>query len=232
MIPYSDTNEPDRITPWVTYGLIALNVFFFIVELAQGSDSHIQTFIERWSVVPVEYRDWVDYPPTIPLPFWSTAFSSMFLHAGLAHIGGNMLYLWVFGDNIENALGNLRYLAFYLACGVAAAALQIVTDLGSSTPSLGASGAIAGVLGAYLVLYPTNRVRAVFFIYSVWLPAWVMLGAWIVMQFMNQLATIGQETAQTDGVAYAAHIGGFLAGVLLILAFKLTGSLRTMASRG
>jgi len=230
LLPYSDTNDRNRITPWVTYGLIALNVFFFLVEVGQGSAPAIQTFIERWSVVPIEYRDHMDYAPTIPLPYWVTVFSAMFLHGGLVHIAGNMLYLWVFGDNIENALGRARFLLFYLLCGVAAAAAYILVNLDSSVPSLGASGAIAGVLGAYLLLYPGNTVRVLFFIFPLRLPAWVLLGGWILLQFFNELGSIGQQTAQTQGVAYAAHIGGFLAGVLLILAFKASGSLRAGAS--
>jgi rhomboid family protein len=230
LLPYSDTNDRNRITPWVTYGLIALNVLIFLVEVGQGSAPAIQTFIERWSVIPVEYRDRVDYPPTIPLPYWFTVFSAMFLHGGLLHVAGNMLYLWVFGDNIENALGRLRFLLFYLVCGVVAAGAYILVNLNSDVPSLGASGAIAGVLGAYLVLYPRNSVRALFVIFPIRIPAWVMLGGWILLQFFNEVGSIGQPTAETGGVAYAAHIGGFTAGVLLILAFKAGGLLRTPAA--
>src|SRR5262245_8028908 len=167
LLPYSDTNDRNRITPWVTYGLIALNALIFLIEVGQGSAPAIQSFIERWSVIPIEFRDRIDYPPTHALPYWFTVFSAMFMHGGLTHIAGNMLFLWVFGDNIENALGRVRYLLFYLLCGVAAAGTYIVVNLNSDVPSLGASGAIAGVLGAYLVLYPTNTVRALFFIFPI-----------------------------------------------------------------
>jgi membrane associated rhomboid family serine protease len=227
LLPYADTNEQDHVIPWVTYGLIALNVFFFLVEVAQGSA--IETFIDRWSVIPIEYRDHTDYPPTIPLPYWFTIFSAMFLHGGLLHLAGNMVYLGVFGDNIENALGHLRFLLFYLVCGVAAAALYIATNLDSNVPSLGASGAIAGVLGAYLVLYPGNTIHAWLTIFRVRVPAWLVLSGWIVLQFVNGPGSVGQETAETGGVAYAAHIGGFFAGVLLILAFKAFDTLRSPA---
>jgi len=227
MIPYGDTDDSVRTIPWVTYGLIALNVIFFLVELGQANDVALETFFQRWSVIPIEFRDRVDYLPTIPFPFWFTIFSAMFLHVGLAHIAGNMLYLAVFGDNIEDAIGHLAFLVFYLACGVAAAALYIATNLNSDVPSLGASGAIAGVLGAYLVLYPGNTIRAWFFVFRVRVPAWTVLGGWILLQFTNGLGSIGQTSAESDGVAYAAHIGGFFMGVLLILAFKLTDSLRS-----
>ena len=224
MIPYSDTDEGEHIIPWVTYGLIALNVFFFLIEVGQGSA--VESFINRWSVIPIEYRDHTDYPPTIGLPFWFTIFSAMFLHGGLLHLAGNMVYLGVFGDNIENALGHLRYLLFYFVCGVAAAAAYILTNLNSDVPSLGASGAIAGVLGAYLVLYPDNPIRVWFRAFRFRIPAWVLLGGWFLLQFGNQVGAVGGET---DGVAYAAHIGGFVAGVLLILAFRATASLRAPA---
>jgi membrane associated rhomboid family serine protease len=223
ILPYADSNEDARTFPWVTYSLVALNVFFFLIELGHGSG--IETFIDRWSVIPIEYRDRLDYPPTHALPYWVTVFSAMFLHGGLLHLAGNMVYLGVFGDNIENALGHVRYLVFYLLCGVAASVVYIAANLDSSVPSLGASGAIAGVLGAYLVLYPGNTIRAWFGIIPVRIPAWVLLVGWILLQWMGQLGT----AADTDGVAYAAHIGGFTAGVLLILAFRAIGAVRAPA---
>ena len=164
----------------------------------------------------------VDGPfPQSTLPAWLTIFSAMFVHGGLLHIGGNMWFLWIFGDNVEDRMGKGRFLLFYLITGLAAAAAQIVSDPGSSTPMVGASGAVAGVLGAYMLLYPHGRVLTlmwiVWFVQFIELPAIIVLGMWIVLQVIQ--AMIGQGTLSGGGVAYLAHIGGFLAGMALVKLF-------------
>ncbi|MFN2433482.1 MAG: rhomboid family intramembrane serine protease [Gemmatimonadota bacterium] len=201
----------------VTLLLILANVLVFFYQLAQGAN--LERFVFMWSVVPLEYSQGQDLPPAIPVPFWSTLFSSMFMHGGWAHLLGNMLYLWIFGDNVEDAMGRVKYLVFYLVCGVAAAFAQILVDPASQIPSLGASGAISGVLGAYLVLYPKQRVRVFLMRGITEMPAIAVIGIWILFQFVNGLGQIAQ-TEQTGGVAYAAHVGGFVAGLLLVFVFR------------
>jgi membrane associated rhomboid family serine protease len=169
--------------------------------------------------VPLEYSQHTDLGPTIPGPFWLTLFSSMFMHGSWLHLLGNMLYLWIFGDNVEDAMGKARYLAFYLICGVTASLAQILVDSDSQIPSLGASGAISGVLGAYLVLYPRRRVRVLLLRYITYMPAIAVIGMWILLQFISGVGQVAQ-TEQTGGVAYAAHVGGFLAGVVLVWFFR------------
>jgi membrane associated rhomboid family serine protease len=220
MIPIGDENAPRTRTPFITYTLIALNVLVFLLELGQGSQAQLQNFFEKWSVIPHEYATQTDMPPGIPFPFWFTLFSSMFMHGGWMHLIGNMLYLWVFGDNIEDRWGHMKFLVIYLICGIIASAAHIFFNLESMIPSLGASGAISGVLGAYIVMFPKNRIRVLIWHGIVHLPAMVVLGFWIFLQFINQLGQMGQTT-ETAGVAYWAHIGGFIAGVLF--AFVLGG---------
>jgi membrane associated rhomboid family serine protease len=212
MLPIGDERSGGRAP--VTIALVALNVLAFFVELSQPSQGALQSFIQSWGVVPREYSAGRDLSPYIPLPFWSTLFTSMFLHGGWAHLGGNMLYLWIFGDNIESALGRARFLSFYLVCGVAAALGHIALNSGSSVPTVGASGAISGILGAYLVLFPGNRVRVLTSGGVASVPASYMLGIWILIQFVNGIGAIA-STPETGGVAYAAHVFGFLAGLLL-----------------
>jgi membrane associated rhomboid family serine protease len=226
LFPIGDENERGHLTPWFTYALIAVNVVVFLITIGKGSEAAIQLFFYRWAVVPIEYRDLMDYRPLAPGPFWITLFSAMFMHGGIAHIAGNMLFLAIFGDNIENALGHIRFLLFYLVCGVVASFAHILFNIDSDVPSLGASGAISGVLGAYLILYPGNRVRVLVVFLIVSVPAFIVLGGWILMQIAAQYAEVGRETAQTDGVAYMAHIGGFAAGVIMILLFRAAGSIR------
>jgi len=159
MFPIGDDREAGGGPALVVIALVILNVLAFLLELSQPSEGALQSFIQAWGVVPHEYAIRQDLPPHIPLPFWSTLFTSMFLHAGWMHLGGNMLYLWIFGDNLERVMGPVRFLLFYLICGVAAGLAQIFASGASNIPSLGASGAISGVLGGYLVLFPRNRVR-------------------------------------------------------------------------
>jgi membrane associated rhomboid family serine protease len=215
MIPVGDDEIQGSPPPLVNYALIALNVLAFFFELSRPPGA-LQSFISAWGVVPREYSAGRDLPPTIPLPFWTTLFTSMFLHGGWAHLGGNMVYLWIFGHNIETVLGHARYLIFYLVCGVVAAIAHILSAPHSAVPTVGASGAISGVLGAYIVLFPRNRVRVLTRAGIVALPAWVMLGFWILLQFVSGVGAIARTEHTGGGVAYMAHIGGFVAGVILI----------------
>jgi len=215
MFPIGDDREVGGSVALVVMGLVALNVVAFLFELAQPSQGALQSFIQAWGVVPHEYVVRHDLPPTIPVPFWSTLVTSMFLHAGWAHLGGNMLYLWIFGDNLERVMGHARFLVFYLSCGIAAGLAQIVASGASNIPSLGASGAISGVLGGYLVLFPRNRVRVLTRSGIASVPAIVVLGLWILIQLISGIGSIA-NTAESGGVAYMAHIGGFVAGLLLV----------------
>jgi len=215
MFPLGDDRVEGAAAPVVTYGLILLNVLAFLFELSQPSQGALQSFIQAWGVVPHEYRVARDLPPAIPLPFWSTLLTSMFLHGGWMHLGGNMLYLWIFGDNVEAAMGRARFLFFYLACGIAAGLAHIVFSGASNIPTVGASGAISGVLGGYLVLFPRNRVRILTRAGVTAVPAIVVLGFWILIQLVSGMGSIA-ATSDTGGVAYMAHVGGFVAGVLLV----------------
>jgi membrane associated rhomboid family serine protease len=225
IFPISDDNR-ERMSPaWVCIGLLLANVAFFIVQLMDPA------FTYGWSVIPYEITHGVDLPgPFVnlhtghriiqlpeapgPHPIYLTILSAMFMHGGWAHIGGNMLYLWIFGDNVEHRFGALKFLLFYLVSGIIATIAQIATDPNSLIPNLGASGAISGVLGAYLVLFPRNRVNAVFFFRIVSLPAVFVIGMWALLQFVNGAGSITDRNL-AGGVAYAAHIGGFVAGVVM-----------------
>ena len=218
MLPIGDDNGQGGALPLANWAFIALNLMAFMIELAQPSGA-LQSFITAWGVVPREYSTGHDIAPLIaPFPFWTTLLTSMFLHGGWAHIGGNMLFLWIFGDNLERVMGSARYAAFYLVCGMAAGLAHIAFNSSSAVPSVGASGAISGVLGGYLLLFPRNRVRVMTRGGVTAVPAWVMLGLWIVMQLVSGFGSMAR-TEQTDGVAYMAHIGGFAAGLLLVKLF-------------
>ena len=218
MLPIGDDRHQGGPAPLVTIGLVVLNVLAFLLELSQPSQGALQAFIQAWGVVPREYAAATDLAPTIPLPYWTTLLTSMFLHGGWMHLGGNMLYLWIFGDNIEKRVGHLRFLTFYLVCGLAAGLAHIVFSLNSAVPTVGASGAISGVLGGYLVLFPKNRVRVLMRGGVAAVPAIVVLGFWIFIQLINGMGSIA-NTSDTGGVAYLAHIGGFVAGLLLVSLF-------------
>jgi membrane associated rhomboid family serine protease len=226
MIPVGDDQVQGGPPAFVNYLLIALNVLAFLFELSQPSGA-LESFITAWGVVPREYSAGRDLPPTIPLPFWTTLFTSMFLHGGWAHLGGNMLYLWIFGDNIEKVLGAVRYLIFYLVCGVAAALAHIAFSSHSGVPTVGASGAISGVLGGYMILFPRNRVRVFTRGGIMAVPAFVMLGLWILIQFVSGMGSITRTEQTGGGVAFMAHVGGFVAGMILI---KLMAAGRTRAA--
>ena len=223
MFPIGDENQGGP-APVVTWALIGLNALAFFLELSQGSERALQAFVTAWGVVPREYSTGQDLPPGIPLPFWSTLVTSMFLHGGWAHLGGNMLYLWIFGDNLERLMGHARYAVFYLVTGIAAGLAHIVFNSGSTIPSVGASGAISGILGGYMLLFPRNRVRVLTRGGVAHVPAFVMLGLWIVIQFLSGVGSMAR-TEQTGGVAYMAHIGGFVAGLVLVKLFAAGRSL-------
>ncbi|MBU1050093.1 rhomboid family intramembrane serine protease [Candidatus Bipolaricaulota bacterium] len=177
-------------------------------------------FQTQYALIPAEWLGGRDLPPTISIPIWLTLFTAMFLHGGIMHLLGNMLYLWIFGDNVEDAMGSIRFLAFYLSCGVAAAFAQMAIGPGSSIPMIGASGAIAGVLAAYFMLYPRSRVLTLiplfFFLRVVALPAVFLLGFWFVLQVISGLNSF----SSSGGVAFFAHIGGFIAGLFLVFPFR------------
>lgn len=216
MFPIGDDDSARRTTPIVTYALIALNLLFFFVELSGGD-----AFIEQWSVVPRRLL-------ANPAGDFLTVFTSMFMHAGWVHLGGNMLYLWIFGDNVEDVFGHLKFLIFYLLCGIAATLAQLVFSAGSNVPNLGASGAIAGVLGAYILLFPREQVKVLMGRGVIPMPALVVIGLWIVLQFVSGIGSI-TASAETGGVAYMAHIGGFLAGVVLTFILRAMGTTQQTA---
>jgi len=237
-IPIGDDNSDRRTTPVVNYILIALNIFVFIYWQRFGYNTH---FTYAYVTVPGEiltgndivthneqlldpYTGQVFELPGLqltPIPVFFTLITSMFLHGGIAHIAGNMLYLGIFGDNIEDALGHLKYLLFYLLCGILAGLTHVFTTLilGQNLliPSLGASGAISGVLGAYILLFPRRGVHIWFFLFIMTVPAFIVVGLWFLFQVLNGLGTLGGQEA--GGVAYAAHIGGFIFGLLLVRRF-------------
>ena len=222
MIPIRD-DTPRYSTPYMTYFIIALNAVVFLFELSVGAQSHreLNGLIYQFGVVPRHFERALAGPSPFSLPGLSLSIlTSMFLHGGWLHIIGNMWFLWIFGDNIEDYLGHFMYLLFYLVSGFAAAITHILLNPASNVPTVGASGAIAGVMGAYFVLYPRARVLTlvpliVFFTFW-WLPAWVMLGYWFVVQFLMGTATSIAESQSTGGVAVWAHVGGFVAGIVLI----------------
>jgi membrane associated rhomboid family serine protease len=221
MFPIGDDRVPGATgAPIVTWSFIALNVLAFFVELSQPSPERLQAFVTAWGVVPREYSLGRDIAPYIPLPFWTTLVTSMFLHGGWMHLFGNMLYLWIFGDNLEHRMGGGRFAVFYLLTGLVAGLAHIVFSPGSAVPTVGASGAISGVLGGYLLLFPKNRVRVLTRAGIMHVPAIVVLGFWIVIQLISQAGAMAQtQETEGGGVAYLAHIGGFVAGLVLVRFF-------------
>ncbi|PKO15083.1 MAG: rhomboid family intramembrane serine protease [Chloroflexi bacterium HGW-Chloroflexi-10] len=207
MFPIGDDNSARRIVPVITYILIALNLLFFFVELSGGD-----AFIMKWAFVPSRFL-------ANPGGDFLTLFTSMFMHGGWLHLGGNMLYLWIFGDNVEDRFGHIGFLIFYLLCGLAATAAQLVFSLQSNIPNLGASGAIAGVLGAYILLFPKARVKVLQGQRVIPVSALIVIGIWFVLQLFSGMGSIA-NTVDTGGVAYMAHIGGFVAGFLLTFLFR------------
>lgn len=238
MIPLFDDDSDRKTIPFVNYLFIAINIIVFIVYQKMGTNLD---FAYSYATVPAEILSGHDivtpatyvHDPisgqdvTIPglgitaIPVWLTLITSMFMHGGVAHLAGNMLYLWIFGDNLEDKLGHVRYFFFYLLCGVIASLTHVFTDylFGENhlIPSLGASGAISAVMGGYLLLFPTKRVTILFIIFFVRVPAFIVLGSWILLQVANGTGYLGGSVA--SGIAYAAHIGGFFAGLFFTKKF-------------
>jgi membrane associated rhomboid family serine protease len=204
MFPIGDDNSARRGTPVVTLALIAINVAVFLIELQRG-----EAFITEWAFIPARFSN-------EPSADASTLISAMFMHGGWMHLGGNMLYLWIFGDNVEDRFGSVRFLLFYLAAGLVATFAQYAVNPASAIPNVGASGAIAGVLGAYLLMFPKARVNVLLGRQVVAMPAFIVLGFWVALQLVSGVGSIA-DTAQTEqgGVAYMAHVGGFIAGLFL-----------------
>lgn len=207
MLPIGDQNTSRKTTPIVTFIFIILNFIGFYLELVNG-----EAFIERWAFVPNRFL-------ANPSGEFVTLFTSMFMHAGWMHLGGNMLYLWIFGDNVEDRFGHIKFIIFYLLSGIVAAFAQMALSGGSDVPFLGASGAIAGVLGAYILMYPINKVRVLLGLWVIHLPAVIVIGVWFLIQFFSGIGSV-TTTAEMGGVAYIAHVGGFLAGFLLTFFFR------------
>ncbi|MCK4234971.1 rhomboid family intramembrane serine protease [candidate division WOR-3 bacterium] len=220
MIPLKDDN-PTRTFPFITIALIVINCIIFIIELSQGK--YLITFIESFGCIPYEITMGTDVEPFIFFPVRLTIITSMFLHGGWMHLVGNMLYLWIFGNNIEDKLGHLRFIIFYFIVGVTASIAQILINPYSTIPQIGASGAISGVLGAYLLLFPKAKVLTLvplfYFIRVIKLPAFVILGFWIALQIINGFASLSYTAV--GGVAFFAHIGGFIVGLLFIKPFLI-----------
>jgi membrane associated rhomboid family serine protease len=217
MFPIGDDNSARRSTPVITIALIGINLVVFFLELQRG-----EGFITEWAFIPVRFSE-------NPWGSAVTVLSAMFMHGGWLHLGGNMLYLWIFGDNVEDRFGPVRFLLFYLVAGLAATFAQYAVNPASAIPNVGASGAIAGVLGAYLLMFPKARVDVLLGRQVVAMPAFIVLGLWVVLQLVSGVGSIA-DTAQTEqgGVAYMAHVGGFVAGLALAV---VLGGLRRPPDR-
>ena len=228
MIPLRD-DVPSSSVPYVTVGLIGLNVLVFLyqVSVGMGGDPHVaEAVVFEFGATPCRLTGACPVPGDFPHPV-ATIFTSMFLHGGLLHVGGNMLYLWIFGDNVEDTLGHGRFLALYLLTGVTAALAQVAVHPTSSVPMIGASGAVSGVLGAYLLLFPYASVHMLlvfgFFVRVVRWPALIVLGFWIVVQFLSAIITFRASAwsgGEAGGTAWFAHIGGFVAGMVLLFLLR------------
>jgi membrane associated rhomboid family serine protease len=215
MIPVRDDN-PTRSVPFMTISLVAVNVLVFFYELSLRSEHHVNAFFANFALIPAEIAQ------ELSSAALRSVFTSMFLHGGWLHLIFNMWFLWIFGDNVEDSVGHFKFVVFYLLCGVAAAAVQVASAPRSHVPMVGASGAIAGVLGAYLLLFPGARVLVLFplwiFIKFIYLPAWLLLIFWFGLQLLSGWTTVGGP--ESGGVAFWAHVGGFVAGLVLIPLFK------------
>ena len=223
-VPISDDNSQRVRIPFVNSALIVFNGLAFLIELTANSQGQgaLEAFVRHWAAVPVDYTGRSGgYGGPVPL----TLLTSMFLHGGWAHLIGNMVYLGIFGDNVESSLGHVKYLLFYLACGIAGALAHIFTAPGSTVPTLGASAAISGVLAAYIVYFPSNRVLVWFAFRVMAVPAMVVIGTWALMQFVSSAGSI-LSPSEGGGVAYTAHVGGFVAGLVLGAIMKPRGESR------
>src|ERR1700733_4484756 len=219
MLPLRD-DQPRYSTPWVNYFLIGLNLLIFLLEVTLDPRS-LELLIRQFGVVPSHLGLFLAGSPRYPLPaIVLPFFTSMFLHGSWPHVIGNMWFLYIFGDNVEDYLGHFKYLVFYMLTGLIAMATQVAVNLHSTAPTVGASGAIAGVLGAYFVLYPRARVLTWFFVFVVWVPAWIILGYWFVLNFLSGTDTaLAVQGQNIGGVAFWAHVGGFISGALLVKMF-------------
>jgi membrane associated rhomboid family serine protease len=239
VFPIGDQNEPGGRLAFVTLAIIGLNIAVFVLLQQAGGES---AFTYGWSAIPYEVTHGVDLTRFAvvdiggqtfqvpqapgPVPIQLTLLSSMFMHAGWLHLGGNMLFLWVFGDNVERRAGPIPYLLIYLAVGVVGSMTQILSDPASKIPTLGASGAISGILGAYIVLFPTNRVTVFLFRFLTQVPAVVAIGIWIVFQLISGFGASVVSDESGGGVAYLAHIGGFAAGAVVGVVLRAIGPRR------
>ncbi len=229
MIPLKDT-IPSRTFPFINYAIIITNLFCFLYQISLGS--HAERFLYTWGMVPAKFF--------APFYFSQPAFferlvpfvTSMFLHGGWLHFLGNMLYLYIFGDNVEDRLGHFRYLLFYLLCGVLAGAAHLLTNQYSRVPTIGASGAIAGVMGAYFFLFPYARVVTLVFIFFFFeiieIPAFFFLAFWFILQFFSGTLSLSSHDAMSGGIAWWAHIGGFVSGIILLFVFGIRRPVRKM----
>ncbi|MBD2113377.1 MULTISPECIES: rhomboid family intramembrane serine protease [Cyanophyceae] len=217
MVPLHDDN-PTTITPVVTYGLIGINIAVFVFQLSLSQEG-IDGFFDAWALVPAQLTGSFQGALQAPIYEWITLLSSQFLHGGFFHIGGNLLYLWVFGNNIEDRLGHIKFLIFYLGCGALAGLTQWIFDPSSALPTIGASGAIAGVMGAYILRFPRARIVTliplIIIFTTVRIPAVFFLGFWFVQQALFSIASLGSDAGSGGGVAYWAHSGGFVFGLIL-----------------
>ena len=224
LIPIGDYDPPRQRFHLIVWVLLLANIGVFLYQIRLGEERFI-TYVYQYGAIPYELTNNVDIPPLIDFPIWVTIFTSMFMHGGLLHLGSNMLFLWIFGDNIEAALGRVRFVLFYLLCGLGALAAQVFIDTDATTPMVGASGAIAGILAAYLVLFPHGQVRVVAFFVIIPLlfrmPAIIVIGLWIMTQIMAGYFSLSPVASEfSGGVAYIAHIGGFATGLYLILLWR------------
>ncbi len=224
MIPIGDDNRGRRISPYVNWSLILINLSVFVYQFTRPM-AELERFVFSWGAVPADVVPALQSPSVGNLETYSTLFTSMFMHGSLAHFFGNMLFLWIFGDNIEDAMGHIGYLFFYLLGGLAAAMTHIAFDPTSTIPMIGASGAISAVMGAYLLLFPTGMVRVLVFfglplIFMV--PAILMLGLWFLTQLVAGVAALEGAGEAAGGIAFWAHVGGFVAGAVLVWLFRDT----------
>ena len=244
LLPIGDDDRHLTGPAFVTLGLVAANLLVFFLLQSMGAN---EAFTYGWSVIPQELTQGVDLvgqevveargrqvpipQAPGPNPIYLTVLTAMFMHGGFAHLFGNLLYLWIFGDNVEQRLGSVNFLGFYLVCGVAATLAQVALQPNGVVPNLGASGAISGILGAYIVFFPRNRVHALFLYFIVSIPAFVAIGLWIGFQFLNGYGAVVASAETVGGVAYGAHIGGFLAGLGMAGAVRMGESEPTTTDR-
>ena len=235
LFPYSDADVRHTSFPFVNVALIGLNVLVFLIELGIGgpgmlfgnANQNLSAFFFKWGFIPLELTrgDAFTHPVfdvETPLPTYATLVTSMFLHGGFFHLAGNMMFLWVFGDNLEDRVGHLKYLIFYLVAGVAAALTHLAIDPNSQVPLVGASGAISGVMGAYLLMFPFNRIKTLIVMYiitAIEIPAVWLLGLWFAWQLVQGVMSLG--VSQNVNIAFFAHVGGFVSGVAIMAAYKL-----------